>query len=86
MLSNDEVLNGSPLSYEQAEVVLSQAMMDLKELSVSGRIRDPERDRIRVDRYKALVDICMGYCYLQIYKDILALRVELNNIVRGGAA
>lgn len=86
MISNDDVLVDSPLSYEQAEAVLSQAMMDLNELATSGRIRDPERDRIRVERYRTLVDICMGYCYLQIFKEILELRVELNTIVGGEIA
>lgn len=76
----------SPLTYDQAHTVLSEAIFDLKNLIKSGRIRDPERDRVRVESYRTLIDLCMDYCYMQIYSEILELRTELNEIVRKEAA
>ena len=72
-----------PLTYEEAEKMLSQAILDLKRLADTVRIRNPEGHRVRVERYQTLIDYCMGYCYLQIYSEIRDIRSELTDIVKG---
>ena len=60
-----------------------QAIIDFKHLADSGRVRNPEAQKLRVERYQKLIDSCMGYCYLQIYSEIRDIRSELTDIIKG---
>jgi hypothetical protein len=75
----------SALTYEQALSILSNTIMDLKDMTHFQRVRDPDRDKIRIERYKILIDLCIGYCYLLIFHDIVKLRSDLHEITIGGA-
>lgn len=86
MTFKDSGIQETPLTYEQAEAVLSETIIGLKDLTISQRIRDPDRDKVRIERYRVLIDLCMGYCYLQIFHEILKLRSELNGITNGGSS
>lgn len=69
----------SPFSCEQIRVVLSQAISDLKQISLVGRVRDPVREKIRMERFRVLTDLCLSYTLIQIYCEIVDIRSEFNS-------
>jgi len=82
MIFKSKPLRTTALTIEEAELIISQAIADMKEIANSGRIRNPEYERIRLERNRSLIDFCMGYCFMQISKDFLKLRIEFNNLIK----